>query len=75
MIEHKENLISDLLAQLLALGLYDDIFMATIEDVADIYTVPIPAHWKGIQLKIKRQIGYSHFLGAWTHKGYQTSGT
>lgn len=44
MIEHKENLISDLLAQLLALGLYDDIFMATIEDVADIYTVPIPAH-------------------------------
>ena len=55
MVEHEENLIFDLLSQLLALGLHDDIFAATIEDVADIYTTYIPPYRKGIQLKIKRE--------------------
>ncbi|KAL2801601.1 hypothetical protein BJX63DRAFT_438656 [Aspergillus granulosus] len=54
-IEHEDNLLFDLLSQLLALGLDDDIFVATIRDVADIYTVPIPSHRRGIRLKIKRK--------------------
>ncbi|BCR96735.1 uncharacterized protein AKAW2_30054A [Aspergillus luchuensis] len=53
-IEHEENLIFDLLGQLMALAIDDDIFVATMKDVADIYTVPIPAHRRGIQMKIKR---------------------
>lgn len=55
MVEHEDNLIFDLLSQLLALALHDNIFDATIRDVADIYTVPIPSHRKGIQLKIKKE--------------------
>ncbi|KKK23236.1 hypothetical protein AOCH_004405 [Aspergillus ochraceoroseus] len=43
-IEHEENLIFDLLGQLMALAINDDIFVATMKDMADIYTVPIPAH-------------------------------
>lgn len=39
----------------MALGIDDDIFVATIRDVADIYTVPIPRHRRAIQLKIKRK--------------------
>ncbi|KAE8139909.1 hypothetical protein BDV38DRAFT_269677 [Aspergillus pseudotamarii] len=54
-IEHEDNLIFDLLSQLLALALHDDIFAATIKDVSHIYTAPIPDHRKGIQLKIKRE--------------------
>ncbi|EAW15091.1 uncharacterized protein ACLA_057470 [Aspergillus clavatus NRRL 1] len=46
----------DLLSQLLALGIDDDIFVATIRDVADIYTVPLPRHRRGILLKIKRDM-------------------
>ncbi|KAL2859811.1 uncharacterized protein BJX67DRAFT_386620 [Aspergillus lucknowensis] len=53
-IEHEDNLLFDLLSQLLALGIDDDIFVATIRDVADIYTVPLPRHRRGIRLKIKR---------------------
>lgn len=55
MVEHEDNLIFDLLSQLLALALHDNIFDATIKDVADIYTAPIPSHRKGIQLKVKRE--------------------
>ncbi|KAI9041917.1 uncharacterized protein KD926_006254 [Aspergillus affinis] len=54
-IEHEENLIFDLLSQLMALAIDDDIFAATIKDVTDIYTVPIPAHRRGIQMKIKKE--------------------
>ena len=54
-IEHEENLIFDLLGQLMALAIGDGIFAATIKDVADIYTVPIPAHRRGIQMKIKKE--------------------
>ncbi|PTU22249.1 hypothetical protein P175DRAFT_0490728 [Aspergillus ochraceoroseus IBT 24754] len=53
-IEHEENLIFDLLGQLMALAINDDIFVATMKDMADIYTVPIPAHRRGIQMKIKK---------------------
>ncbi|CAK47957.1 hypothetical protein M747DRAFT_243364 [Aspergillus niger ATCC 13496] len=54
-IKHEDNLIFDVLSQLLALAIHDDIFEATIQDVSHIYTVPIPDHRKGIQLKIKRE--------------------
>ncbi|KAI2868214.1 hypothetical protein CBS76997_9684 [Aspergillus niger] len=54
-IEHEDNLIFDMLSQLLALAIHDDIFEATIQDVFYIYTVLIPDHRKGIQLKIKRE--------------------
>ncbi|KAL6229872.1 hypothetical protein BDW75DRAFT_249195 [Aspergillus navahoensis] len=53
-IEHEDNLLFDLLSQLVALGIDDDIFECTIKDVADIYTAPIPPHRRGIQMKIKR---------------------
>ncbi|KAL2838694.1 hypothetical protein BJX68DRAFT_279754 [Aspergillus pseudodeflectus] len=53
-IEHEDNLLFNLLSQLLALGIDDDIFVATIWDVADIYTAPLPRHRRGIHLKIKR---------------------
>ncbi|OAX77892.1 hypothetical protein ACJ72_07804 [Emergomyces africanus] len=36
----------------------DGIFVMTIKDEADIYTVPIPAHGRGIQMTIKK-VGYS----------------
>ncbi|KAH8691874.1 hypothetical protein BGW36DRAFT_400040 [Talaromyces proteolyticus] len=54
-IQHEDNLLFDLLSQLFALGLDDDIFKADIRDEADIYTVPIPSHRKALQLKIKRE--------------------
>ncbi|KAL4870407.1 hypothetical protein BDV12DRAFT_184431 [Aspergillus spectabilis] len=41
-IEHKDNLLFDLLSQLLALGIDNNIFVATIRDVADIYTLDLP---------------------------------
>lgn len=55
MIEHEENLIFDLLSQLMALAFHDKIFVAMIKDIANIYTVPIPPHRKGIQLKVRRE--------------------
>lgn len=74
MIEHEENLIFDLLSQLLALGLDDNIFEAIIQDVADVYTRPIPPHRKGIQLKIKRdKLDIPIFREPEKDKGYQTS--
>jgi hypothetical protein len=54
-IEHEDNLLFDLLSQLLALGIDENIFVATIRDVADIYTVPIPHHRRAIHLKIKQK--------------------
>lgn len=56
MIEHEDNPIFDLLSQLLSLAIDDNIFVATIEDVADIYTVPIPSHRRGIQMKVKKEM-------------------
>jgi hypothetical protein len=55
MIEYKDNLVFNFLSQLLALALYDGIFVAKIQDVEDIYTKKILPHWRGIQLKIKRK--------------------
>ncbi|ODM15441.1 hypothetical protein SI65_09044 [Aspergillus cristatus] len=46
-IEHEDNPIFDLLSQLLSLAIDDGIFLATIKDEADIYTVPIPSHCRG----------------------------
>ncbi|KAH2953360.1 hypothetical protein KXW43_006711, partial [Aspergillus fumigatus] len=54
-IEHEDNLMFDLLSQLLALALHDDIFAPDIRGVEDIYTKKIPPHRRGMQLKIKRQ--------------------
>ncbi|XRM38740.1 hypothetical protein ABZX51_002137 [Aspergillus tubingensis] len=74
-IEHEDNLIFDVLSQLLALAIHDDIFEATIQDVSHIYTVPIPDHRKGIQLKIKREkLDVSVFREPErTPQGYRTS--
>ncbi|KAJ0419200.1 hypothetical protein BJY00DRAFT_302317 [Aspergillus carlsbadensis] len=41
-IKHEDNLLFNLLLQLLALGIDDNIFMAIIQDVADIYIVLLP---------------------------------
>lgn len=75
MVEHEENLIFDLLSQLLAFGLHDDILAATIEDAADIYTKPIPAHRNGIQLKTKREKLDVPIFRDPEQKGHQTSST
>ncbi|KAJ0414899.1 hypothetical protein BJY00DRAFT_305297 [Aspergillus carlsbadensis] len=53
-IKHEDNLLFNLLLQLLALGINDDIFVATIWDVVDIYIVPLPHYQRGIRLKIKQ---------------------
>jgi hypothetical protein len=45
----------DLLSQLLALALHDDIFAPDIRDVERIYTKKIPPHRRGMKLKIKRE--------------------
>ncbi|KAL4801676.1 hypothetical protein BDV18DRAFT_167246 [Aspergillus unguis] len=74
-IEHEDNLHFDLLSQLLSLGIDDKIFEANIRDEADIYTVPIPGHRKGIQLKIKgKKLDLPIFREPeLTDKGYRTS--
>lgn len=66
----------DLLSQLLALGIDDDIFGPTIKDAADIYTVPIPDNRTALQLKIKREkLDLPIFREPeQTDEGYRTSG-
>lgn len=54
-VEHEDNPIFDLLSQLLSLAIDDGIFVAMIKDKVDIYTVPIPSHRRGIQMKIKKE--------------------
>ena len=55
MIEHKENLIFDLLSQLLSLAWHDGIFAPEIRDIEDIYTHPILSYRRGMHLKVKRK--------------------
>jgi hypothetical protein len=45
----------DLLSQLLALALHDEIFVPDIRDIERIYTKKIPPHRRGMKLKIKRE--------------------
>jgi hypothetical protein len=74
MIEHKDNLMFNLLSQLLALALHNSIFAPDIQSVEDIYTKKILSHQRGMQLKIKREwldILIFHKLKQ-TDKGYQT---
>lgn len=66
MIEHEENSIFDLLSQLLMLGLHENIFVAAIKDVANVYKVQIPAQvnekWRNenrTQLRFPRRKGGS----------------
>jgi hypothetical protein len=47
MIEHEDNLMFDLLSQLPALALHDDIFAPDIRGVEDIYTKKNPTSSKG----------------------------
>ena len=77
MVEHEDNPIFDLLSQLLSLAIDDGIFVVTIKDEADIYTVPIPSHRRGIQMKIKKEkLDIPIFREPeHTAEGYRTSDT
>ncbi|KAF7592473.1 hypothetical protein BBP40_000208 [Aspergillus hancockii] len=74
-IEHEDNPIFDLLAQLLALAWHDEIFAPNFRDIEDIYTHPIPSHRLGMHLKIKREcLDIPIFREPeLTPEGYQTS--
>ncbi|KAL5332626.1 hypothetical protein BJX70DRAFT_407209 [Aspergillus crustosus] len=74
-IKHENNLLFNLLSQLLALGIDNNIFVAIIRDVADIYTVPISHHQRAIHLKIKQKtLDLPIFREPeHTNKGYRTS--
>lgn len=54
-IEHEYNPLFDLLGQLLAMPMHDDVFVADIKDIEQIYLAEIPYHGRGLQLKIKRE--------------------
>lgn len=37
------------------MAMHDDVFVANIEDIEQIYSAEIPYHRRGLQLKIKRE--------------------
>lgn len=76
-IEHEPNPIFDLLGHLLALAIHDDIFAPHFRDFENIYRATIPAHKKGMQLKIKKdKLDLSIFRQPERSvKGYRTSPT
>jgi hypothetical protein len=53
-IEHEYNPLFDLLGQLLAMAIHDNVFVADVSDIEKIYRAKIPDHKRGMQLKIRR---------------------
>jgi hypothetical protein len=51
-IEHETNPLFDLLAQLLAMAMHDDIFLMKANNVEQFYIMEIPPHQSRIELKI-----------------------
>jgi hypothetical protein len=74
-IEHEANPLFDLLAQLLAMAMHDDIFLIKANDVEQFYIMEIPSHRSGIELKIVRdKLDLPIFREPErSDKGYQTS--